>query len=309
MANIFVTGGNGFIGSHFVAQAKKTNRVVALVRDILPSPWAKWLSEALEGCTIVRGDLLDAELIRRAIADYSVDSVVHLAAQAIVKVAFKDPKTTFTVNVLGTLNVLETCRQMDVEQILIQSTDKVYGDDRMNARETEPLGRTMGIYEQSKVAQDAVTRAYLDTYGLHIKITRPCNTYGYDLAPRIIPNTIKSCMRGDPPVIFEGQEKTVRQYIYVDDLVDALQLLMKRTQLEGIFNIGTDDILTQEEVVRKICNYFPLTPRVLKRDKPIKEIQKQSVNWNTLKSLGWTPTFTFETGIQETIKKFSQYGY
>jgi len=90
--------------------------------------------------------------------------------------------------------------------------------------------------------------------------------------------------------------------------VSAIQLLTK-TQKNGIWNIATDDILTQEQVVRKICSFFPLTPKLVKRDKPLKEIQKQSVNWDKLKALGWQPKRSFEEAVKITIERYEKYGY
>jgi len=304
MKTILVTGGSGFIGSHLIAKIKESNRVVTLVRDILPTPWANWLNEALDSCVIVKGDLLDGDLIRRILADYSIEYVIHLAAQSIVRTALRDPKTTFSVNIMGTVTLLEACRQLDVPSVYCQSTDKVYGE-RMDSIETDPLVST-GPYETSKACADLTAQAFMETYGMNIIIGRPCNTYGFDMAKRIIPNTIKVCLKGEPPIIYEG-EKTLRQFIYVEDLVDSILFLTRQNQ-KGIYNIGTDDILTQEEVVKNISKYFPLTPRLVKREKPIKEIQRQTINWSKLENLGWQPKHTFDEAIQKTIERFEKYG-
>jgi len=301
--NVFVTGATGFIGSHLCAKLKKTNKVVALFRDIQPSPWGGWLKEALSDCVLVRGDLLNAKLIRRIIANYGIDHVYHLASQAIVKTAIKDPVNTFETNLMGTVNVLEACRQVGVDKVLVMSTDKVYGN-RMNATEDDPLV-SVGIYETSKTCQDLISQAYMKTYDLPVVIPRSCNAYGYDLARRIIPNTIRSCMRGDSPIVYEGEE-TKRQYIYVEDLCKALIHLMRSTPHYGVHNIATNDILNQEEVVKAICHYFPLSPRYIKRENPILEIKSQSMK---ISEFGWEPKFSFSEGIQETIKKFERYGF
>jgi dTDP-D-glucose 4,6-dehydratase len=181
----------------------------------------------------------------------------------------------------------------------------------MAATETDPLVST-GPYETSKACSDLAAQAFMETYGMNITIGRACNAYGYDMAKRIIPNVIRSCLRCEPPIIYGGEnyepEKTIRQYVYVEDLVDAIQFLIAKAE-KGIYNIGTGDILTQEEVVKNICKYFPLTPRLVKRDKPIKEIQKQTVNWRKLESMGWQPKHIFDQAIQKTIQEFEKYGY
>jgi len=301
--NVFVTGATGFIGSHLCANLKKTNKIVVLFRDIHPSPWGDWLKEALSDCVLIRGDILDDKLIRRILAEYEIHHVYHLAAQSIVKTAIKDPFGTFQTNILGTVNILEACRQVGVEKVLVLSTDKVYGN-RVDATEGDPLTST-GIYETSKAAQDLVTQAYIKTYGMAIIIARSCNAYGYDLSPRIVSNTIRACMRGDPPIIYEGEE-TKRQYIYVEDLCEALTYLMKNDIYQGIFNIATDDILTPKEVVETICRFFPISSRLVKREKPLMEIQSQSMKTS---NFGWEPKHSFDQGIQETIRRFEKYGF
>jgi CDP-glucose 4,6-dehydratase len=314
MANILVTGGAGFIGSHLAKKLSENNRVVILQRDIIPN---EWLLEALDKTIIVHGDILDQALLRRIIADYQIDQIYHLASQAVVSAANKDPYSTFNVNVMGTVSLLEAVRQTKPEiRVLIQSTDKVYGNNRMDMKETDAMLPTIGIYEVSKSLEDLTAQAYFNQYNLDIRITRPCNAYGYDLTNRIIPNTIMSCLNGVPPIIYDGQEKTIRQYIYVEDLVDALITVMQRGQNEShesyiapFFNVGTDDILTQEQVVKTIAENFNMGIRVMKRTSPPKEIEKQSVNFDKLKALGWKPKHNFQQGIEETIKRYRKYGY
>ena len=301
--SVLVTGATGFIGSHLCNQLnKQQSRVVVLVRDILPSPWSNWLSNALEGCTFVKGDLLNPKLLRRILAEYHIEHVFHLAAQALVSTALKDPTTTFEVNVMGTVHLLEACRQLDMEKVYVMSTDKIYGN-RMEAKENDPPIST-GIYETSKSCQDLVAQAFLKTYGLHIVIGRSCNAYGYDLSPRIVPNTIRACMRGESPIIYEGEE-TVRQYIYVEDLCEAVIHLV-HASYKGPYNIATNDILTQEQVVKKICGFFPVSPRYVEREKPIHEIKSQSM---VCSKFGWKPKYSFEEGIKLTIEAFKKWGF
>jgi nucleoside-diphosphate-sugar epimerase len=302
---VLVTGGSGFIGSHLVKRLiSDEHEVVVLVRDVLPSPWANWLNEALKGAIQVRGDVLDFNVIKRVLAEYEIEYCLHLAAQAVVRKAVADPLNTFSVNIMGTVNILEACRQLDTPKVLVMNTDKIFGN-RMNAEAEDPVVAD-GIYETSKACACLISESYRQTYGMKIVTPQVCNIYGYDLAPRIIPNTIISCLKNEPPIIFEG-EKTLRQYIYVEDVCEALLRLMSGNHA-GRFNICGNDILTQEEVVQTIVkNFFPhLKPKYVKREKPIKEIQ-----WQSLKpsNFGWKPEYTFESGIKETIAKFKKYGF
>jgi len=123
---IFITGATGFIGSHLCKFLKdRGEEVVSLIHDCII--WTPWLEESVKPTIKVHGDVRDFHFLKRVINQYEIDAVVHLAAQSIVKRAYKDPVNTFDINVVGTVNVLEACRQLDVEKVIVQSTDKVYG--------------------------------------------------------------------------------------------------------------------------------------------------------------------------------------
>lgn len=299
---VFVTGASGFIGSHLSKKlADDGNEVIALVRDMVPS---LWLDTALNECVKVRGDIREFGFLRRVINEYGIEHVYHLAGETIVGRAYRDPINTFETNLIGSLNVLEVCRLLDVKQVLVQSTDKVYGA-RENAREEDFL-IPMEPYNTSKICQDYLARCYIETYGMKVAIPRCCNVYGYDKASRIVPNTIRSCLRGNPPVLYAGEEEMTRQYIYINDVCNALVSVMKKSWI-GPINIGTNDVLTQAQVVRRICGHFGIHEQLIKRQKPLKQIFKQSMDWSKAKALGWEPRFTFDEGIRLTTEAFKRY--
>lgn len=294
---IFVTGGTGFIGSHLVSRLKKRDRVVVLVHDDFRD---SWLDEALSGTVCVRGDVRDLKELKRIISRFNVDEVYHLAAQAVVKTAYKDELSVFEVNALGTATVLAACRALDVERIYVQSTDKIFGnkqnalvDDRLVP--TEPYGT-------SKVCADLWAQLYLDYYDMNILIARFCNIYGYDpYSDRIIPNTVRACIQDQPPVIYQGDASS-RQYLYIDDALDAISTAMEK-ELKGIYNIGSQDELSQEKVVFKILEYFSgICPEYVQKN--TREIYKQSVV-TTLP--GWEQKTSFSGGIRKTIALYKKY--
>lgn len=299
---ILITGASGFIGSHLAKKfVDEGHLVVALYRDVLPSIW---LEEALQKCVRVRGDVRDFDLLKRVINEYETEHVYHLAGETIVARAYRDPINTFETNLLGAVNVLETGRQLDVKGISIQSTDKVYGE-KIDTREEDCLV-PMEPYNTSKICQDYIARTYVEAYGMKISIPRCCNVYGYDVSSRIIPNTIRSCLRGKPPLLYVGEEETTRQYLHVNDACDALAFLMRKNWV-GPINVATDDVLTQAQVVRSICKHFGIRERPVKRQRPLKQILKQSMNWSKIKAVGWAPRLTFDEGVRITIEAFKRY--
>jgi len=300
---MLVTGAAGFVGTYLCKYLSKPiykeDTVVAFIRNFPPNCWQY---NALANCHIVKGgDIRDFHFLKEILNKYEIEWVFHLAALPIVKTAYRDPISYFNVNIMGTVNVLEACRQLDVEKALIMSTDKIYGN-KENATEEDKLVPTEP-YSMSKIATDLIAQTFMKTYDLNVVIPRYCNIYGYDpFNNRIVPNTIKACLKGESPIIFKDDYST-RQYIYVEDVVESLKLLMEK-DVKGTINIATNDILTQEEVVLRILKHFPsLKPRYVEK-KQIKEITNQSMK---MRDWGWKPKFSFDEGIKETIKMFRTY--
>lgn len=296
---VLVTGASGFIGSHLAKKLRENGeRVVSLIHD--EPIWTGWLKEALGDTVLVRGDIRDFSLLKRVLVNHEIDKVVHLGSQAIVKHACKDPVNTFDINVMGTINLLEACRQTGVEYVICQSTDKVYGNQRGATTEsrlipTEP-------YSASKIAMDVAAQSFIETYGMKICITRCCNVFGYDWNSRIIPNTIRSCLRGESPIIFKD-DKSERQYIFIKDVTETFLDLMEN-QVTGVVNIATSDVLTQEEVVLTILRNFPeLKPKYVEKPE-LKEITSQSIVPDYPKIY-----IAFEYGVKLAIDAFRRYGF
>lgn len=295
--NILITGSSGFVGSHLSNKLKEKNNVVGIVRDLLPS---RWLTEALKDVTLVQGDIRESRLVRRVIGHYDIDKVYHIAAAASVKQAHKNPKEAFQSNIIGTVNVLEACRQLGDKKVLILNTDKVYGE-RLNAIETDPY-QASEPYATSKCCQGFIAQTYAKTYGMDIKMAHSVNIFGYDpFNSRLIPNVVKDCIRNKKPVIFTN-DKSIREYVYIDDVVDALVLLMD-SAYKGIFHIHTGWVFNQMEIIFKIADNFNIEPEYRQGNIPfqIQEETLSSVNWD------WKPSITFEEALKKTIERFIQY--
>jgi CDP-glucose 4,6-dehydratase len=235
----FVTGGTGLVGSWLVKQLVNAGAdVVCLVRDWIPQ--SELVRTGLfERVKIVRGDIREQATLERALGEFEIDTVIHLAAQTIVTIANRNPISTFESNIAGTWNLMEACRRSPrVKQIVVASSDKAYGDqDDLPYSEDTPL-QGQHPYDVSKSCADLIARTYAVSYDLPVAITRCGNFYGGgDLNwNRIIPGTIRSILRSQRPVI-RSNGKYVRDYFYVEDGAAAYMLLVEqlaeRPELKG----------------------------------------------------------------------------
>jgi len=304
LENVLITGITGFVGANLAKKLQDKYNVVGIVRDQLPICPLTLLE--VENVTLVRGDINDFRLVQRVITDYDIDTIFHLAAQSIVRRAAKSVIPTFETNVIGTLNILEACRDSAVDVILFASTDKVYGE-RLNAKETDPLN-PKEIYGASKAAADIIARVYAKNFDMNIIVTRACNIYGPgDINPRIIPNTIRACLKGHNPIIYKGMTSK-REYIYIDDVVRAYMFLAENIKGKGeVFNVGSGEVKDQEEVVFEILNHFPhLDANYVDITVEHMEIGEQSLNFDKIRKLGWKPKVDFEDGIEKTVEWFKE---
>jgi CDP-glucose 4,6-dehydratase len=227
---VFVTGAYGLVGSATVALLRKAGAsVVVLQRDIVPQ--SELVRSGLENELIrVQGDLSDQLALERIVGEYEIKTVLHLAAQAIVGVANRNPVSTFESNIRGTWNLLEACRRSPlVSQIVVASSDKAYGDQPiLPYTEDMPL-LAKHPYDVSKACTDLIAQSYAGTFGLPVTVSRCGNFYGPgDLNwNRIVPGTIRSIMRGERPVIRSDGTLT-RDYFYVEDGAQAYLALAEK---------------------------------------------------------------------------------
>lgn len=306
---VFVTGATGLLGGWLVRRLLPAGAdVVCLVRDWVPQ------SELVRGglldkVKVVRGDVRDQATLERALGEYEIDTVLHLAAQTIVGIANRNPVSTFETNVGGTWALLEACRRSPtVKQIVVASSDKAYGrHDQLPYKEDASLiGRHP--YDASKSCADLIAQSYAATFDLPVAITRCGNLYGGgDLNwNRIVPGTIRSVLRGQRPVI-RSDGKFVRDYFYADDGAAANLLLAEKLAadpaLKGqAFNFSNETQVTVLELVERILKLMnsDLEPEV--RNEALNEIPHQYLSAaKAREALGWRPLFSLDEGLQQTI--------
>jgi CDP-glucose 4,6-dehydratase len=313
--SVFVTGGTGLLGSWLVPRlADAGARVVCLVRDWVPQSELV-RSRRIEQVNVVRGDINDRDLIERALGEYEVEIVFHLAAQAIVGIANRNPVSTFSTNIGGTWNLLEACRRSPkVASIVVASSDKAYGDqEHLPYDETMPLqGRHP--YDVSKSCADLLAQTYAFTYNLPVAITRCGNFYGGgDLNwNRVVPGTIRSILRKEPPVV-RSDGKFVRDYFYIEDGAAAYMLLAERlasdpTLLGQAFNFSNENQVSVLELVDLILRKTKssLRPEIL--NQASHEIRHQYLSAQRARTvLGWRPQFTLDTGLDRTLAWYREF--
>jgi CDP-glucose 4,6-dehydratase len=296
---VLVTGGTGFAGGWLVSRLRELGAdVVCIVRDWAPR------SLLLEGdppkdVTLVFGDVRDQTLLERALGDYEVELVFHLAAQTIVPIANRNPVETLDTNIRGTAALLEACRRSPrVAGIVVASSDKAYGaQSELPYREDMPL-TPLHPYDVSKACSDLIARSYAATYGLPVAVTRAGNFFGGgDLNwSRLVPGTIRSALRGRAPIIrSDGTPR--RDYVYVEDAVEAYLLLAESVAAGHAHgkavNISYERPLTVREVVDAI---------LVTEGKATHEIQDQYLDATRARSeLGWSPAFDFDEGLRRTV--------
>lgn len=309
---VFVTGCTGFLGSHLVKALKSRGAVVTgLVRDRVPS--SGFFHDHAD-INQVYGSLEDYALLERALNEYEIDTVFHVGAQAIVGTANRSPLSTFEANIRGTWHVLEACRRNpQVRRIIVASSDKAYGDQRvLPYNEDMPLqGRHP--YDVSKSCADLIAQAYRHTYGLPVCITRCGNLYGEGDTNfnRIIPQTIRSVLKGEAPVI-RSDGTFIRDYFYVEDAVNAYLLLAEKMESRGLFgeafNFSNEIQLTVLELVNKILALMGsnLKPVILSQGEY--EIRHQYLDaTKARKLLEWTPRYSIDEGLKRTIAWYRAY--
>lgn len=283
--------------------------VVCLVRDWVPQSELT-RGHLIDQIKVVRGDVIDQPLLERALGEYEIETVIHLAAQTIVTIANRNPASTFESNIRGTWALLEACRRSPVvKQIVLASSDKAYGDQEdLPYGEESPLqGRHP--YDVSKSCADLIAQSYAITYDLPVAVTRCGNFYGGgDLNwNRIVPGTIRSALRGERPVI-RSDGNHVRDYFYVEDGAAAYMTLAEHLaanpDLRGeAFNFSNETQVTVLELVSRILAQLQsnLEPEV--RNEASNEIRRQYLSAAKARQvLRWEPLFTLDEGLKRTIE-------
>lgn len=296
---VLITGATGFIGKHRVSHLSDLGAtVIKTGRSYIVN-----CDNGVNGSSLYKLDIAERDSIKEVVSRHKPERIEHFASLAIVSTSRHDPYAAYRTNVLGVVNVLEAAKACNVPEVMIFTTDKYYGDLAIASEGSRPLV-TAGAYETSKLCQDIIAQSYIKQ-GVNVKIIRSCNVFGpNDMNSRIIPNTLRKLSSNQEPIIFTNI-LGVRQYIYIYDLMEAIDVILKDGK-DNAYNVGTSICKSQKDVVAEIIDVWNEThgSNFKGRNIPgqdMKEIPRQYLRWNAVKQLGWKPAWSFKSGIRDII--------
>lgn len=324
MKNVLVTGGAGFIGSNFIHHMLDREQEIDLLVNLDLLTYAGNLEnlKAVEDdprYVFVQGDIRDADLVNRLFNQYDIDTVVHFAAESHVDRSITDPQIFLTTNILGTQTLLEAAKDhwnlepgnkysrtyREGVRYLQVSTDEVYGALGKTGLFTEntPLSPN-SPYSASKASADFFVRAYHETFGLPVNITRCSNNYGpYQFPEKLIPLMIHNALKDKPlPVYGDGMQ--IRDWLHVEDHCSAIAAVLEKGKPGEIYNVGGNNEKANIEIVRLILDALGKPESLISyvQDRPGHDKRYAIDNTKITTELGWKPAHTFEEGIESTIQ-------
>jgi dTDP-glucose 4,6-dehydratase len=307
--NLLVTGGAGFIGSNFVRyMLEKYPNYKVVNYDLLTYAGNLENLKDVENhpnYTFVKGDINNRELVDYLVKTHEIDVIVNFAAESHVDRSITDPDIFVKTNVLGTQALLDVAKDNNIKKYVQISTDEVYGTLGETGYFTEetPLAPN-SPYSASKAGGDLLVRAYHETYGLNVNITRCSNNYGpYHFPEKLIPLMITNALEGkELPIYGDGQN--IRDWLHVKDHCAAIDLVIHKGRPGEIYNIGGHNERTNNEIVHLIVEKLGVSKDLIKyvADRPGHDRRYAIDPTKIMTELGWEPQYTFEKGIVETIQ-------
>ncbi|MDP9728091.1 dTDP-glucose 4,6-dehydratase [Alicyclobacillus tolerans] len=306
---ILVTGGAGFIGSNFVRYTLLHHPDDTLVNcDALT--YAGNL-ESLQDIQqhphyqFVHGDIRDGQKLSEIVQKHGIEAIVHFAAESHVDRSIHEPAAFVETNVLGTQVLLDVARQARIQKFVHVSTDEVYGTLGSTGYFTEetPLSPN-SPYSASKAGSDLLVRAYHETYGLNVNITRCSNNYGpYQFPEKLIPLMILNALENKPLPVY-GTGENVRDWLHVEDHCRAVDLVLRSGVPGRVYNIGGHNERRNIDVVREILRVLGKPESLIQfvTDRPGHDLRYAIDPTRIEQELGWKPNHTFETGLRETVE-------
>src|SRR3954464_1351521 len=305
---LLITGGAGFIGSNFVrymVNKYPNDQIVNL--DLLTYAGNLENLKTIENAAnykFVRGDIADREFIGGLFQEEKFDYVINFAAESHVDRSITDPGIFVQTNIQGTLALLDAAKTIGVKKYLQVSTDEVYGTLGETGFFTEetPLAAN-SPYSASKAGADLLVRAYHETFGLPVNITRCSNNYGpFHFPEKLIPLMIINALN-DKELPVYGDGLNIRDWLHVEDHCQAIDLVLHKGRNGEVYNVGGNNERTNIDIVKTILKQLGKPESLIKfvKDRPGHD-RRYAIDATKLRTeLGWKPKYTFDTGIEQTI--------
>lgn len=305
MRRVLVTGGAGFIGSHFARHLLTTypNYRVTVLDALTYAGSLSNIADLMDNPNFAfyHGDVRDTVVVQNLVRNH--DWVVNFAAETHVDRSILNPGSFLQTDVYGAYVLLEACREFGGKRFLQVSTDEVYGEVLEGfASEEAPL-RPRSPYSASKASADLLAQAYRTTYGLDVLITRGSNTYGPNQYPeKMVPLFITNALE-DRPLPLYGDGSQERDWIYVLDHCTAIDTVLHHGEPGGIYNVGAGNLLKNRAVAEKILEILgkPLSLIQSVADRPGHD-RRYAVDTSRLRQMGWSPRWSFEAGLRHTVQ-------
>jgi CDP-glucose 4,6-dehydratase len=312
---VVITGFEGFLGANLTRELLKEGALVIGIDSKTNRKDTLFTKDDYKRITVIQADVADFELVKKIIFRNKIQVVFHLAAEAIVDRSFENPLNTFTSNIEGTWNILEASRQAgkNIEAVIIASSDKAYGShEKLPYTESSSL-KGSHPYDVSKSCADLISYTYAKSYNMPVAVTRCGNIYGpgdFNFS-RIIPDTIRCALTGNCFLI-RSDGKFLRDYVYVDDIVNAYLTLATKMNIldlqEKTFNFSNNHPYSVLEVVKMIYDLIGRKPDYKILNKSKHEIRNQYLSsQKALRILGWKPEFSLRQGLERTISWYRDY--
>lgn len=311
MESLLITGGAGFIGSnfvHYVLEKYPSCRVV--VYDKLT--YAGNLDNLRDAAgdprySFVRGDICDAELVEEVVREHEIDAIVNFAAETHVDRSILEPGSFIQTDVYGTHVLLEVVRKLGLRRMLHVSTDEVYGSITDGSSvETDNL-LPNSPYSASKAGGDLMCRAYHVTYGVPVVITRGSNNFGPHQYPeKVIPLFITNAL-DDKPLPLYGDGLNVRDWLYVLDHCEAIDLMLREGRDGEVYNVGADHELTNLELTQTILDMMGKPSSLIQYvEDRLGHDRRYSLDSSKIQKLGWRTRHRFEDALEGTVRWYTE---
>ncbi|OGJ62867.1 dTDP-glucose 4,6-dehydratase [Candidatus Peribacteria bacterium RIFCSPLOWO2_12_FULL_55_15] len=311
--NVLVTGGAGFIGSHFVLRHKERfpDDFLVVLDKLTYAGKKEYLQPVLDRIRFIHGDITNTLLVADLAKQYAIDAMVNFAAETHVDRSIQNAVPFIHTNILGVQSLIEVCKKSPHILLLNISTDEVYGDlkDGDPPCTVDTVLRPSSPYAATKAAGDLLLLSAIRTFGIHARITRCTNNYGpHQADEKFLPTVIRHAMKDERiPVYREGKNK--RDWLYVSDHTDAIELVLTKGKDGQIYLIAADAELQNIDAAKQLLSVLGKPHSLIEfvEDRPGHD-WRYALDASSILALDWKPKISFEDGLRRTVEWYRRAG-